>query len=102
MSQYWTRFSCHPEERSDEGSAVGAVEEKQILRFAQDDKRKQILRFAQDDSGGYGTIKALIAARDSTAASASAACASPYRPLTISSHGTRSPKCAASCTARWK
>jgi len=35
---------CHPEEQSDEGSAL-SVQPKQILRFAQDDNS-----FAQDDN----------------------------------------------------
>jgi hypothetical protein len=30
---------CHPEERSDEGSAFPTVRKTEILRFAQDDKR---------------------------------------------------------------
>jgi hypothetical protein len=46
-------LSCHPEERSDEGSAfvnavVDSVTQEQILRFAQDDRKEG----AQDDRKG--------------------------------------------------
>src|SRR5439155_365779 len=41
---------CHPEERSDEGSASERDQRGQILRFAQDDKGEAIAGEAREDT----------------------------------------------------